>query len=128
MHLLDGEDNSMLSVPFRTSDPHTSYWQSGEICQVVATGAFTLLGSNFWFALTGGCSPHFFCPVVLPPRCLLDVSRLLALTLRPSAPTGFLDTREAGTCAGSRAWSSFFLLDKYPVIQAVFVNYLFMRC
>ena len=28
----------------------------------------------------------FFCLVVLPTRCLLDVSRLFGLTLRPSAP------------------------------------------
>ena len=59
MHLLDGEDNCMLYVPFCSSDPHISYWQSSDICQVVATGAFTLLGSNFWFALKGGCSPYF---------------------------------------------------------------------
>ena len=38
-------------------------WQSGENCQAVAAGAF-----------------------MLPTRCLLDVSRPLRLTLRPSAP------------------------------------------
>ena len=41
--------------------------------------------------------------------CLLDVSRLLGLTLRPSAPVfrchpEAFDTLEAGICAGSRAW------------------------
>ena len=43
----------------------------------------TLLGSlqkGGWLAL------FIFCLVVLPTRCLLDVSRLLGLTLRPSAP------------------------------------------
>ena len=41
--------------------------------------------------------------------CLLVHSRLLGLTLRPSAPVlccdrETFDTLEAGTCAGSRAW------------------------
>ena len=51
------------------------------------------------------------CAHFAPARCggsLLDVSRLFGLTLRPSAPVyrcppEFLDTREAGNCAGSRA-------------------------
>ena len=42
LHLLDGEDNCMLSVPLSTSDLHYSSWQSGEVCQVLSTGAFTL--------------------------------------------------------------------------------------
>ena len=49
MHLLGGEDNCMLSVPFCTSDPHISYWQGGDICKVVATEAFTLYGCNFFW-------------------------------------------------------------------------------
>ena len=40
--LLDCGDNCMLSVPLSTSDLHCSRWQSGEICQVLSTGAFTL--------------------------------------------------------------------------------------
>ena len=36
LHLLDGEDNCMLSVPLSTSDLHHSCWQSGENCQVVS--------------------------------------------------------------------------------------------
>ena len=104
LYLLDFEDNCMLSVPFSTSDLHYSCWQSGENCQVVSAGAFTLLCYAFWFSFKGGCSP-FFCLVVLPTRCLLDVSRLSGLTLL--LPPGFLDTREAGICAGSHAWSSF---------------------
>ena len=60
----------------------------------------------------------FFCAHGCLHDCLLDVSRLLGLTLRPSAPVfrchlETFDTLEAGTCAGSRAWnfssSSFFL-------------------
>ena len=84
LHLLDGEDNCMLSVPLSTSDLHYSSWQSGEICQVLSTGAFTLLCHAFRFSLKG-CS-LFFSFVVLPTRRLLDVSCLLGLTLRPSAP------------------------------------------
>ena len=53
MHLLDGEDNFMLSVPLSTSDLHYSCWQSGENCQVVSAGAFTLLCHAFWFSLKG---------------------------------------------------------------------------
>ena len=40
LHLLDGEDNCMLSVPVSTSDLRYSCWQSGEICQLVSTGTF----------------------------------------------------------------------------------------
>ena len=85
--------------------------QSGEICQVVSAGAFTLLCYAFWFSLKGGCSPCCSVLTVLPTRCLLDVSRLSGLTLRPSAPVccclpDFLGTWEAGIFAGSRVWSS----------------------
>ena len=33
----------MLSVPLSTCDFHVSYWQSGEFCQGLSTGSFTLL-------------------------------------------------------------------------------------
>ena len=51
---------------------------------------------------------HLFRLAVLPTCYLLHDSRLFGPTLRPSAPVFrchpvFLDTREAGTCAGSRA-------------------------
>ena len=59
LYLLVGEDNCMLSVPFSTSDLHCSCWQSGENCQVVSAGAFTLLCYAFWFSVQGGCSPSF---------------------------------------------------------------------
>ena len=52
LYLLDGEDNCMLSVPFSTSDLHFSCWQSGENCQVVAAGAFTLPGYAIFFFKT----------------------------------------------------------------------------
>ena len=69
----------MLSVPLSTSDLHYS-------CQVMSTGSFKLFCHAFWFSLKG-CSPFFsYSFVVLPTRCLLDVSCLLRLTLRPSAP------------------------------------------
>ena len=42
LQLLDCDDNCMLSDPLSTSDLHYSRWQSGEICQVLSTGAFTL--------------------------------------------------------------------------------------
>ena len=44
-----------------------------------------LLGYALWFSSKGECSPYC-CLVVLPTRCLVDDSRLLGLTLRPSAP------------------------------------------
>ena len=42
LQLLDCDDNCMLSDPLSTSALHYSRWQSGEICQVFSTGAFTL--------------------------------------------------------------------------------------
>ena len=67
MHLLDGEDNCMLSVPLSTSDLHYSCWQSGENCQVVSVGAFTLLCHAFWFFLKSCSSPCYLlsCPRVV---------------------------------------------------------------
>ena len=54
--------------------------------QAVAAGAFMLLGYALWFSSKGECS--LFCSVLLscPRVCLLDVSCLLGLTLRSSAP------------------------------------------
>ena len=82
LHLLDCDDNCMLSVPSNTSDLHYSRWQSGEICQGLPTGAFTLLCHVLVTSMII-CS---FSVVVLPTRCLLDISCLLGLTLRSSAP------------------------------------------
>ena len=68
------------------NDLHYSRWQSGEICQVLSTGAFTLFCHvddgimGAFFLLCHFCAP--FCS----RNCLLDVSRLLGLTLRLSAP------------------------------------------
>ena len=72
LYLLDGEDNCMLSVPFSTSDLHFSCWQSGENCQAVAAGAFTLLGYAFWFSLRGGCSP-FLSVLLSCPRAVCSM-------------------------------------------------------
>ena len=100
-HLLDGEDNCMLSVPLSTSDLHCSSWQSGEICQVLSTGACTLLCHAFWFSLKG-CSLFFFfffCNLAhaLSARCFPpkrpDTASIRSCLLLPS---GFFDTREAG--------------------------------
>ena len=86
MYLLDGEDNCMLSVPFSTSDLHFSCWQSGENCQAVAAGAFMFLGYALWFSSKRGCSPYLSVLLSCSRVCLLDVSRLLGLTPRHSAP------------------------------------------
>ena len=76
----------MLSVPSRTSDLHYSRWESGEICQVLCTGAFTLFCHVVHGIKEGLLSPFVTCALLSCSRvCLLDVSRLLGLTLRPSA-------------------------------------------
>ena len=70
--------NACCSVPLSTSDLHYSRWQSGEICQVLSTGAFTLFLPFF---------PSLSLVLVSCSRvCLLHVSRLLGLTLRHFAP------------------------------------------
>ena len=105
LHLFDGEDKCILSVPLSTSDLHYSCWQSGENCQVVSAGAFTLLCHVFLISMKG---LFFFFFVVLSTRlsarCLLSfrpdtASNRSCLLLRP----GFFDTREGGICVGSRA-------------------------
>ena len=119
----------MLSVPLSTSDLHYSRWQSGEICQVLSTGAFTLfchvvhgikedLISSFVIFVLLSCSRV----------CLLDVSRLLGLTLRPSAPVCCChrDSLTRGRLAivqvAVRVFSSVFSIgsardDMFPVIS-----------
>ena len=52
----------------------------------MAAGAFVLLDYVMWFSSTGECSPYFSVLLSFPTRCLLDVSRPLGLTLRPSVP------------------------------------------
>ena len=77
----------MLSVPLRTNDLHYSRWQSGEICQVLSTVAFTLF-CHVVHGIKEGLFSFFVTFVLLScsRACLLDVSRLLGLTLRLSAP------------------------------------------
>ena len=79
VHLLVFDDKCMLSVPLSTSDLHCR-WHSGEICKVSSTGAFTLFCHVSMVSMK--VCLVFSCPRV----CLLDVSCLLGLTLRPSAP------------------------------------------
>ena len=81
MHLLDGEDMCMLSVPCSSSDLHFSCWQSGENCQAVAADAWLRIVVFFQMRVIS----LLFCLVVFPMRCLLDDSRPFGLTLRPSA-------------------------------------------
>ena len=110
--LLDGEDNCMLSVPFSTSDFHYSFWQSGANCQAMVAEvsdvtrlrivvfsqkrmlSFLLCLDVFAHALS---APRF-------PSSRPDTASIRSCLL---LPPGFLDTREAGICAGSRALSSF---------------------
>ena len=86
MYLLDGEDNCMLSVPFRTSDPHKkAIGKVEKIARWWPPGLSHFLAPLF-VLFEGWLLSLFFCLVVLPTRCLLDVSRLLGLALRQSAP------------------------------------------
>ena len=55
----------------------------GDICQAIATAAFTLFISSLWLSYPHGCS----CGLADWPSCYLHhVSRLLGLTLRLFAP------------------------------------------
>ena len=79
--------DAQLSVLLSTSDLHHCRWQSGEICQVLSTGACTL----FCHVVHGFKEDFisFFVTFVLVSCsrvCLLYVSRLLGLILRHFAP------------------------------------------
>ena len=79
-------------VPSSTNALTNSMWQSSEICEVLSTGAFTLFCHDVHgFTETSHHSQDFlsfvtFVFVSCSRVCLLVVSRLLGLTLRPSAP------------------------------------------
>ena len=88
-HFLGCDDKCMLSVPSSTNDFYNSRWQSGGICQVLSTGAFSLSVHacllpphvrKYVFSTFFVTSVRLSCSRV----CLLDVSRLLNLTLRHS--------------------------------------------
>ena len=87
LHLLNGEDNCMLFVPLRTSDLHCSSFQVAKSARWCPPGLSRCCATHTGFSFKG-CS--FFFLVVLSRlsclRCLLDVSCLFGLTLRPSAP------------------------------------------
>ena len=92
------DDSCKKSVPLRTSDLHYSRWQSGEICQELSTGAFTLLCRVF----IGFCEGLFLLFLVVLPtrlsaRCFPS-SRPDTASIRSCLllPPGFFDTREAG--------------------------------
>ena len=51
-----------------TSDLHCSRWQSGEICQVLSTGAFTLCCHVFMVSRKIHSHPLSFCAIILPTR------------------------------------------------------------
>ena len=107
MYLLGGDDNCMLSVPSGACDLHICSWQSGEICQAITTAAFTLFIYALWSSSNYGCSPFVrscsLANVLLASR--FPSSRPDTVSFRSCLflPRGFLGTREAGTCAGSRA-------------------------
>ena len=109
--VLDGDDNCMLSVPFSTSDLHLSCWQSSANCHAMAAEAFMMLNYALWL-LPEADVPLLFCLAVLLTCYLLHDSRLLGLTLRPSAPVccchrvSWARGRPA-LAQGSRALSSF---------------------
>ena len=84
-HLLDCDDNCMLSVPLSTSGLLCNRWQSGEFCQGLSTGAITLWCHVLLISMKA-CSSSFLLLLSCPRVCLLDVSCLLGLTLRSSAP------------------------------------------
>ena len=111
MYLLDGEDNCMLSVPCTMSDLHFSSWQSGEKLPGGGCCSFHVTWLRFVvffktrvlsFFYLSCCLPHALCARCFPSFRPDTASIRSCLLL----PPGFLDTREAGICAGSRAWSS----------------------
>ena len=98
LQLLDCDDNCVLSVPLSTSDLH----YSGEICQVLCFPTCS------WYQERFALSFCHFCAIVLPTRLsarCLPSSRPDTASIRSCLllPPEFLDTREAGNCAGSRA-------------------------
>ena len=119
MFLLGGDVNCMLPVPSGTCDLHISCSHGGDICQAIATAAFTLFIYALWSSAKYGRSP--FCPVLL--SCLRVTCSTFPVfwpdtaSLRSclSLPPGFLGTREAGICAGSRACFSLLSLLDFSV-------------
>ena len=73
-------------VPSSTNALTNSMWQSSEICEVLSTGAFTLFCHDVHGFTEDFLSFVTFVFVSCSRVCLLVVSRLLGLTLRPSAP------------------------------------------
>ena len=111
MYLLDGDDNCMLSMPFSTSDLHFAVgrvakiarrWLPELLCYLATHCGFLLKTSALLSALSC-CLAHALSTPRFPSFWPDTASFRSCLLL----PPGFLGTREAGICAGSRAWSSF---------------------
>ena len=138
MYLMGSDVNCMLSEPSCTCDPRICCWPSGDICQ-----AMLLLPSRC-SSTHCGLPPHtddllsvrFRCLAIVLPAPRFPSFRPDTVSFRSclSLPPGFLSTREAGICAGSRAcFPLLFLLDfSVPldvckVIQAATEQILFKR-
>ena len=131
----------MLSVPLCTSGLHNSRWQSGGICQGMSTVAFTLLCHDV-HGFTIELLSCFVTFVLLSCSrvCLLVVSRLLGLTLRPSAPVCSCHrdslTRERLAIVQEAVRVFFFSVfsigsardDMCPVVSGSLCECLFKRC
>ena len=78
--------NASCRWQLNTNDLNNSRWQSGGICQVLSTRDFTLF-CHVFDGLIGVLFSLFVTFVLLSCSrvCLLDVSRLLGLTLRHAA-------------------------------------------
>ena len=76
----------VLSVLLSTNQPHKSRWQGGGICPLLSTGVFTLFCHVFMASKKMFSPPMSLVLLTCSRVCPLDVSRLLGLTLRSSAP------------------------------------------
>ena len=112
MYLLGGDDNCMLSVPSQCVwPPHLllAEWRNlpGDSC----CSFYVVQLRTVVFRQNADDLPsvQFWCLDSVLPAPWFPSSRPDTASFRSclSLPPGFLDTREAGTCAGSRALSSF---------------------
>ena len=111
MYLLYGDDNCMLSVPFSTSHLTTAVGRVAQIatrwlpklsCCSTAHCGFLPKADDLLFVLS--CCLANLTPAPRFPSSRPDTASFRSCLLLPQ---GFLGTREAGICAGSRALSPF---------------------
>ena len=77
--------DASLLVPSRTNALTISMWQSGEICQVLSNGAFTLFCQTYDGTMGSSLSRH---PCLLPPHVAEERTVLLLCHSRaPVLPT-----------------------------------------